>query len=527
MGTPDPIEDRQKELIVTPQARVKGMIILAAVVAYTMLPAQAVQGSWGKVLKRPPPDANALVIIDFEGLLNSKLARIKGWRKDLADEYARKPVSVPPGSKHLSMVALLDTSTMDPNWQIAILEADDAPSIETIAERKNGLVGKVGGKSAAWSDVSPYFVELERGLLAMVYPPNRQFVSRWLKQRQRGSAGFASSYLRRVATDAGKDAGVMMALDMEDAWSVAGILEAMEQRPLEALKGKEDQFGAIAELVSSMKGLTLKIRVDEDIRGEGVVDFGADAALLKDFGKALLLEVLGRHGMYLEDFEEWSVSVEGKKMSLKGKLSFDAFDRLLSVIEAPSPPAAEAAAAQPGESGEGEPDAAEASEPDVAKASQEYYRAVMEILDNIQQKLGTGSEGASLARTAAWLKRDARRIDRLPILHVDEELVRWSGEVSSALSEIGSMANVGSLRTRSRTVAMQSTYVGGSTVAGTGGRSRRIRRAQNRAISGQRQAAAMEEKVNVYEQAEQAWQALRGTAAKMRVDLTNRYGVEF
>jgi hypothetical protein len=64
-----------------------------------------------------------------------------------------------------------------------------------------------------------------------------------------------------------------------------------------------------------------------------------------------------------------------------------------------------------------------------------------------------------------------------------------------------------------------------STATGYGAHSRA--RANRRLASGRRKQVAMEEKVKTYEAAADAWKDLRGSSARMRANMTQRYGIEF
>ena len=101
---------------------------------------------------------------------------------------------------------------------------------------------------------------------------------------------------------------------------------------------------------------------------------------------------------------------------------------------------------------------------------------------------------------------------------MDPDLIAWSTEVSARLKEIANLCEVGNMQTQTR-VAQFQTY-------GSYG-SRSEASAQRRMVSAQRRAAAQEEKAKVYQQAAQIWQDLRGSATKIRAEMTQRYGVEF
>ncbi len=65
------------------------------------------------------------------------------------------------------------------------------------------------------------------------------------------------------------------------------------------------------------------------------------------------------------------------------------------------------------------------------------------IIDNL-------SGGASLEETSSWFAGSAKRIDQMPILHVDPALVEWGGAVSTALRQVAGVAKVGQTQINSR-----------------------------------------------------------------------------
>ncbi len=498
---------------------------IAAVLCLAATAARAAE--FRDLLGRVPGEANALVVVDVEKILNSPLGQREGWRTKLSDAYANKPVVVLPGTRRVVMAALLDPGSADSIWEVSIMDVDKPPAIDAVAKAEKGYADTLGDKPAAWSPINAYFVQLDPSVFGAVCPANRQFAARWARQKQTLGGAFVSTYLRLAAAAVDQGTEVVMALDLEDVTSAPKVHRRLRQEPFESLEGKQVDVAALAKLLASIKGLTLRIEVGEDISGKGVIEFGADTAVLGDLAQPLLLELLGKAGMGLPDFENWKVTVRGKNVTAEGKLTSEGFRNLLSVVNPPAPAQLIAATAKPAAPAGQEPGKEPPPKPgadqkaDVVAATQQYYQTVTKILDNLETKIGTGSKGASLADSANWTGRDARRIDRLPILNVDRDLVAWGGEVSSRLKEIGGIMEVGGIQTRARTSGIQNTNTygdpyydpsAGERVAG---------------IDGQRRQAAQEEKVKAYEAAGKIIREMRGSRAKIRAMLTDRYGAEF
>jgi len=67
-----------------------------------------------------------------------------------------------------------------------------------------------------------------------------------------------------------------------------------------------------------------------------------------------------------------------------------------------------------------------------AKASQAYFQSVSTLLDDLRKEFDTNRDARrTLAPT--YMDRYGRRIDRLPILNVDPELLAYGASVSASL----------------------------------------------------------------------------------------------
>lgn len=485
------------------------------------------------LLRRIPGEANTLVVVDVEKVLNSPLAQREGWPQAQLDAYAAKPMVVPPGATRVVFAAQLEPGTLRSRWEVSVMDLNEAPSIEAIARAEGGYLEKLADKPAVWSPIDAYFVQLDPKVLGVVTPANRQIAARWVRQKQTVAGAFAATYLTLATSALDRGAEVVLAMDLEDVTSMAKIQRRLREDPPQCLADRKVDTKALSAVLASVKGLMLTVDVGEEATVKGEIEFGVEAAPLGDLAKPLLLELLGNAGASLPDLESWEFSVRGPKILAAGTVSPEGLRRIFSVVNPPAPlevasaPAGtEAAPARPTEK---QPPEKEPT-PDASKAalvtnSQKYYKAVTEIVDKLQSKIGTGSKAASLADSATWMKRDARRIDRLPILNVDPELLAWGGTVSARLLEAAQVLSVGQLDTLARTTGIENAsgwsdydydgnYTGQATAASDG-----VRR--------QRQQAAMEEKARAHDSAAKIFKDLAGARQKVRADMTQRYGVEF
>src|SRR5262249_61975389 len=107
--------------------------------------------------------------------------------------------------------------------------------------------------------------------------------------RQKPSVGgaFAPSYLKNAAqaVDAGTE--FVLAMDLEDVTCPQRVKRRMDDGDFKSLAGKTAEGEAICQALASIKGLTLKVEIDNDAKGTGVIEFGRDASALDKIAKPL------------------------------------------------------------------------------------------------------------------------------------------------------------------------------------------------------------------------------------------------
>jgi hypothetical protein len=493
--------------------------ITLAAVALLAGPASA---EFKSLLGRIPSDANALVLIDAEGMLNSPLGVREGWKVKLANAYAQKPLIIPPDASRVVMAALIDPGDMETIWEVSVMDLSKPPSLDLMARAEGGYVDILGKTPAVWSPINAYFIQLDPLVLGAACPANRQFASRWAAGKPTGSL---SAYLSNAAGAVGAGTPIVMAMDLQDVTCATKVRRRLATETFASLEGKNPDLDALSQVVGGIRGVTLRVAIGEEARGKGVVDFDRDTAVLASFAKPLLLELLSQSGALIDDLDTWQVNARGKQVSFEGKLSTDGLRRLLSVVEPPAPhEAGQPASGKPG-----------ASEKDVkAAASQQYFRAVRDIIQRLDKKAAGGRSG-TLSEIATWMKRDAGEISRLPILNVDPDLAKFGTEISVRLNDASRVMTEGTLQTHARTSGIRSTHVetysGYGGYYGSGASEQANNSAQRRAAQAQadtqRKQAIKEERARTVSQAGEIFKGVKAEAERIRIEMTNRYQVEF
>jgi hypothetical protein len=478
-----------------------------------------------QLLSRLPGEANAIAVLDVERMLKTPMAQKEGWKEKISSAYGKQPFIVAPGTKQVALAALIDPTTMESLWEVAVMDLDAAPAIDAIARGERGLPDMVGDKPAAWSPMNAFFIQLDPQILATVSPANRQFAARWARKKHTLEGAFLSGYLRTAATALESGTEFALAMDLEDVVVPRRAMARIKSGEFPCLVDNKDvDLNAIAKLVTTLKGITLRIDITTEAKATCSVDFGEDAAALKPVGKQLFLEALSGVGAKLEDAEGWTASVKRNALVLEGQLSTTGLRALFGIIQPPTPvqvaaqaPTARPPQPAPGAAG-GDKPATPAVDPRV-KLSQEYFATIDGILDRLAKSMGSGGKKVGLADGAAWMQRDARRISRLPIKDVDPDLVAWAANVSACLRDAAQPLISGTLQTGARTSVM------------TGNLTYSYDDYDNTdeivRIEGERRQASLEERAKAIQGAAGVIRDLMVSRDQMRAQLVSRYNIEF
>ena len=253
-----------------------------------------------------------------------------------------------------------------------------------------------------------------------MFPADRQFVSRWIGYATKNTRVMLSEYLRQATRLANEQIQILMAIDLTDVAQPHELAEKAEDSPLlQKTKLPTDQ---IVSMLGSLKGATLRIAIGDDAQAQLRIDFDEDVTPLKAVAKDLIVQVLGDLGMHTEDLESWKLEIKGKTILMQGKLSQDGMRRVFSVVELPS--AKFSLLKDEGDAPQ------EVNESLIRESSLTYFRSTEVLLKDLKREL-RGNKAS-----AAIMERYAGRIDRMPILHVDNDLLDYGSNLSETLRSI-------------------------------------------------------------------------------------------
>ncbi len=410
------------------------LLILAPAVCLVLLSAtaRAEEGRFANLLSRVPADANTLIMVDAAKLRESDFSKKHGTISEAARE-AHGSIFPRSEIERAVLASNLTPGSFAPQWELSMVATRTDPAFEWIAGAAGGKADTLAGLPAIAMPDGTYLVKFAPKLVGLLNAVDRQSVSRWARQAQAPEGVELSPYLRAMSKfPEATGTELIMALDLTDAVSQAAAKENLAK--LKSLAGSEVDLGALAKLASGMRGVTLGVRFTDKAAASLRIDFSDDAAVLAPMAKPLILEELASLGAYLEDLEDWTVEVRGPTVYLVGELSISGLRRVASLIDPPSPRLAEgeqAPAVKPDGKPRAKPDVPDPEVDPKRQPTIEHFRAVRTLLEDV--KKFDKDNMITSGQFALWLERYARKIDELPILNVDSEVIDYSAGVAKAL----------------------------------------------------------------------------------------------
>jgi len=488
------------------------------------------------LLKRVPEQANALLLVDVDAVRATPLAVRENWAKRHQRDYLAGVTRLPPEAHKVLVAALFNPSTLHHAWRIGLLDLQHDLDMAKLAQAEAGALDKVSGQDVVLSPRNAYYLRAAPRIKGMMHPANRQELARWIRFMNKNSKVVLSPYLKNATDRVGAATPIVMALDLTDVLDPDGVRLRLKNSETLAKYTKGMNLDRLADLVSGLKGLTVIIQIKDAIAGELRLDFAEPADALSGVGKALVLEALAGIGAAIEDLEQWSARVNGKSLVLAGKLSERGARRLLSPFLSPAVSvesrslAAGPSAAKPGTPPKTELDPKTDADPK-AVASQRYFRTVATLLNDVRREKAT-----TFQQVAFWVNQYAQKIDELPMLNVDEELLKYGASISSTLREMASLSQATSMRNTALSSQKQ------NVLADTGGAVNYAYRYGYRGSAGYQYYVPNMNYVNNYGQIHnlmaagtanevtirtQTWANIDKATTEMRRKMVQKYQVEF
>ncbi|MDA9858685.1 hypothetical protein N9D23_11250 [Rubripirellula sp.] len=418
------------------------LVAAVPLLACCLLPTLA-QAQFKGMRARIPADANTLVLINAEKMFGSRVASREHWESRRKAAYENGISALPPDATEVAIAGRSDHEFGESIWELALVRLSKERNVTTVAQRFGGTMDTIEGRSAARLPNDLFVLQMSPEMLGSYTPANRQDVSRWLRSTNINSGDQLSPYLEQAFTYATKvGSPIIMAMDVEGVVSPTRIKQRIEENPV--LKAAGLPTEQLVKLLSGARGVTLGVTMGDESVGAIRVDFKESPEILASIGKELMINVLQHQGAMIEDFRNWTPSIEGNTFLLRGTFSTNGIRRVMSVLELP--PALHDSmfdAASPGSDPEGNA---------ILLATEQYWNSVTSLVDDLREK-PKRDHVKTFGQAAMWYDKYARKIDRLPILNVDQEMLDYGVYVASAFRDAeAAMKGVGmrsSLRTAS------------------------------------------------------------------------------
>ena len=392
------------------------------------------------LIRRVPNNANAVALVNAEQIFASAISKREGWQTDRDKRFMSGQSSIPPHATHMVLASQLDLEFMQPIWEVGLVRADSAPVPATVARKYGGVVDKVGTLPAARLPDDSFVVRFSDQVIGAMAPGNRQQVSRWISMGNHG----ISPYLKAGLEYADRGAELIIALDLTDTVTAQDIEKKLETDFRGVVADNMDR-SAMARVLASIKGVMIGVTVREQMYGKIRVDFGEDASVLAPVAKPLLLAVLESRGAMIDEFREWKAEVKGQQVTLGGNLTASGATRISSLIELPTQALLTQQAAEQTTDSSQQPQAPL----ETPQATLQYFQSTQHLLQDLQNKKGSAT---NLNVYGVWFDSYAKKIDRLPLLNVDPEMLDYGQYLTQQLRNASAAVKSKGMRSRVRQV---------------------------------------------------------------------------
>ncbi|QDT63176.1 hypothetical protein [Calycomorphotria hydatis] len=384
--------------------------------------------TFDQLFQRIPIQANAVMAIDVNDLQATSMAQKNGWFSKMEAAYADRSIFVPPEANRVLIASRLSPlSGFQQEWEVALMDLRESIPLKYIAQLEGGYVDTIAGYSAAWTPSGSYIAEIQKNLLAVIYPDDRQAVSKWLHGAFTGASAGLTSYLRQAVNEAGRTSPVVMAIDMKDMLQPAEVRSKIENAPAGA--GRDLNQDELVATLLSLQGAVFTVSISDKAEGELRVDFGTDTKILKPVAKEMLTSVLSNLGVIWPGFSSWNVTTESYSVVARGGLDDGDLRRIFSLIETPTTKFSEL------NNEKNKPTSQEDQENLVKRSTLTYWRTLETLVEDLKEGV-ENSQRKKNNYEAVWFERYARKIDRMPILNVDDEMLAFGQSIAETFRSV-------------------------------------------------------------------------------------------
>jgi len=424
----------------------RNVACLSFLLATTFLPiARASEPSLADVIRSTPKPSNAIMHLDLNALRT--LTQGTPLEMDLPSRLDR-----------IRIASEIDLARLQPAWEIGYATMKSIPSADMVARMTGGYVDQVANREVVWTPNQMYLVPLPDRVLSIVRPSDRRFLSQWLRRDRNTSQ---SDYLLNAAETQLDGLSVMIAIDLDDVISEQTLAENLAD--FDSMKGK--RIASIAKNLAGIRGVTFSVSKDSLSMSSVRISFREAPTEILPIAKEFFGELLKRRGSSLGDLSGWKVSLaDTTTLAFTGPMTPAVLDDVLGVFTLQRQPSRIEVEPQP------ESASKETSASVIADNTRNYFRKVVSMVHRVRDY-----SASNTGERAQWNGHMANRIDELPTLNVDSEMVDFGAEVAKALRNNMASMQLTNIAMGAQAVANNagvggfSTATGAGTIAGHGG----------------------------------------------------------
>lgn len=470
------------------------------------------------LLKLLPSSSNVIAVVHVDQVLGSARGVKEDWAGRQQDRFLAGASMIPPNVTTLvqGMQVRPEASTLISST--TLMPFPDGFDLWAFADReKEATHDTIADVPAVQARHNSLYINLPGSILAVLTPAARQEAARYVRSMAvTAKADLSLNYLTRTAQLPHQ---IVIAIDLQDVARPDRLQQ--EVASLEGVRGNAALQQELVDLLANLEGVRFCADVQDSTNAVLAADFrkapGKNALLLK----SLMLRLIADAGLHVEELDIATAVVEGNSLALKMNAFSDTSLRMvLSLISSSSPGAAPKSAATK------TPASATTTNSVDAKASRRYFQTISQSLDDLQV---ASRKNRGLGQSATWYDNIARKIDKLPTLGVDPELIDYGAATSRNLKGLAASLKGVAIEVDAvgKSLVWKSTYDPGYTEAniwgGLGYRAPSVQVDSNLQQVREKQADAV---VRGEKDRERAWQVVLEQRDTMKTTVQARYGRE-
>ena len=465
------------------------------------------------LLRFVPDSANAILVIDVQALVKSPRGMKEGWATKHHADFLGGALPVNPRMERLILGTQLGASNPADAAVVGVVPIPKGGSLEALAKREKGEIETIAGQDVLSSPRGAFFTEVAPGIGGVMAPANRQVLSKWLKFAKKNKQPVVSDYLKDAASWP-RNGQVLLAVDAEDLFHPRALKNWLASNK----KLSKDDAEVAHKLLTGLRGVKFMARVTDSIKGELYLDFEdkPDARQLAVL-KPVVIAGLQELGASVEDFSNGKSSVEGRSVIIEADLTDNALRRIMSIIQAPVPSAGLVDEVKDPET---------AANPEMV-ATRRFFRSVQSLITELKDLNNQASHSGMVIH---WYDTYARKIDQLPLLDVDAEMLQYGKATSDKLRSLAASLNGQNIQNNVLDSYRRTNYYaqGGGTYgnfySGFGAYGGSVWKDSNAAdVQTAKSEAVAKSRTDRFK----VWQSIDDDTAEIRRSMTEKYRVEF